>query len=200
MRLNPPKWRRWLSAERVNEDLTRTRVRRPPEPLCSRHHDYLDDSICSISQWREALQYLQLATHYHSWVCFRSALRLHPSYSSLPAPADRRRSTTISSYTQLHLAISACVLPIWWSFYDVTFFWVSMYYILCNASMCCMHIFTLSLLMLLFGPADPTSTVSHPGLHSSHKSSTLFSFLFQHRFVEPSATPLLSFLSIGCVR
>lgn len=192
MRLDPSKWRRWLSAARVNEDLTRTRVRRPPEPLCSRHHGYLDDSICSISQWRESLQYLQLATHYHSWVCFRSALRLHPSYSSLPAPADRRRSTTISSYTQLHLAISAYVLPIWWSFYNVTFFRVSMYYILCNASI-------LSLLMLPFGPAHPTSTFSHPGLHSSHKSSTLFSFLFQLRFVVRSATHLLSFPSIGCV-
>lgn len=39
------------------------------------------------SQWREPLQYLQLATYYHSWVCFCTAPRLHPGYSSLPAPA-----------------------------------------------------------------------------------------------------------------
>lgn len=88
IRANPSKWWRWLLAACVNDDRTRAQVRRPPEPLCTHHHDYPEDSICSISQWRESLQYLQLATHYHSWVCFRRALRLHPSSSSLSAPAD----------------------------------------------------------------------------------------------------------------
>lgn len=60
------------------------------------------------SQWRESLQYLQLATYYHSWVCFCTAPRLHPSYTSpLLLLIERRHSITTSSSAALHSPIPA---------------------------------------------------------------------------------------------
>lgn len=46
MDANTTKWWHWLRGACVKDDLMPAQVRRPPEPFCSRHHGYPEDSIC----------------------------------------------------------------------------------------------------------------------------------------------------------
>lgn len=77
---NIAKWWRRLRGACVKDDLTPARVRRPSEPCCTCRHGYPQVlHLRHHSQQRESLQYLQLAGHYHSWVCLCKAARLHSS-------------------------------------------------------------------------------------------------------------------------